>query len=411
MYRSSEGFTFSEILIVVAIMGIVTSVALKNMGKTEDRSHYEESLGEIQKLKRAIIGNENALRNGERTSFGFIGDIGTLPSSLDNLLSRGSLGNSRLDTTFLIAYGWAGPYIDTPFTGDLTDFKTDGWGNAYVYSTTQYAVAPGDTVVAKISSLGADGTVGGTGFDADIFVEIKKSLVESNITGCVLETTGLPVVSATIRVYEPDGAGGLTSRSDNTDISGCYTINAVSQGIRAITLQPAAGTETEGFRAVLGRSIVSIADITISGGFILVGIPVEDGANGEDLLFTIQNKVGELLSIIDFEVVYTPFDGVTGPTYDEMRIGGALNWSAAATRAGSGDRLSSLNTFTLSEINTDELKEIRLENFKDNLGVDVNIFGTEFTASFFASDDEEYIIGPFLQEALQRFCLWMCLAI
>ena len=60
MRRSAEGSTFAEILIVVAIMGIITSVALKNLGKTDDRVKYESSLAELQALKIAIIGDENA---------------------------------------------------------------------------------------------------------------------------------------------------------------------------------------------------------------------------------------------------------------------------------------------------------------------------------------------------------------
>jgi len=125
MHLSSKGFTFSEILIVVAIMGIVTSVALKNMGKSDDRASYEESLAELQQLKVAIIGDENARSNGERTSFGFVGDIGGLPSTLDALVSRGTLGSSKLDTTKQIAYGWMGPYLEAPFSGDPAGFKTD----------------------------------------------------------------------------------------------------------------------------------------------------------------------------------------------------------------------------------------------------------------------------------------------
>ena len=230
MQLSSKGFTFAEILIVVAIMGIVTSVALKNMGKSDDRASYEESLSELQELSKAIIGDENARSNGERTSFGFIGDIGGLPTTLDQLVSRGLLlSASKLDTSKLLAYGWMGPYLESPFSSGSSDFKTDGWGNAYIYSISQHAHSPGDTVVAKISSLGADGVVGGMGYDSDIFIEIKKDAVLSDVEGCVLDVSGDPVINATIRIYEPNGLGVLTTKDDLTDGTGCYTILAVSQ--------------------------------------------------------------------------------------------------------------------------------------------------------------------------------------
>jgi len=396
MHLSSKGFTFSEILVVVAIMGIVTSVAIKNMGKSDDRANYEESLTELQELSKAIVGDENARSNGERTSFGFVGDIGGLPSTLDDLVSRGSLTVSTLDTSKQLAYGWMGPYLESPFSSGGSDFKTDGWGNAYIYSTTQYVLAPGDTVVAKISSLGADGTVGGTGYDSDLFVEIMKDLVKSNVTGCVSDVMGDPVVNATIRVYEPDGNGLLTSKNDLTDGTGCYTVTSVSQGIRAITIQPASGIESEGYRSIFGRSFVTLPDIAGLGTIILVGIPATAGPNGEDLDFDIQNKLGEDITIDDFSVVYTPFDGVTGPRYGSMKIGGPTAWTVAATRAGSGDLLSTLNTFSATAFNDNQTKAISLDNFQDNVGVDINLFGTEFTATFYASDGAQYVIGPFI---------------
>ena len=278
MRRSAEGFTFAEILIVVAIMGIITSVALKNLGKTDDRVKYESSLTELQALKIAIIGDENARQNGERVNFGFVGDIGGLPATLDALVSRGSLGISTLDTLKLLAYGWNGPYVNAPFTSDAAGFKTDGWGNEYIYSIVQYSIAPGDTVVAKISSLGADGASGGTGYDADIFVEIMKDQVLADVTGSVIEISGNPVPAANARIYEPDGVGGLTSKSAFTDAFGNYTIKNVSQGVRAITVQLSAGDESEGYRATLGGSFVTVRTISDIGSIILSGIATATGA-------------------------------------------------------------------------------------------------------------------------------------
>lgn len=396
MQLSSKGFTFSEILIVVAIMGIVTSVALKNMGKSDDRANYEESLTELQELSKAIVGDENARSNGERTSFGFVGDIGNLPATLDALTSRGSLGLSSLDTSKQVSFGWKGPYLESPFSSDGSDFKTDGWGNAYIYSTTQYALAPGDTVVAKISSLGADGEVGGAGYDSDIFIEIKKDLIRSDLTGCVFEVGGDPVVNATIRVYEPDGLGILTSKNGLTDVTGCYTVQNVSQGVRSLTIHLLNGTESEGYRTTVGRSFVTVDDIADIGTIILIGIPVASGQSGEDLDFNIQNKLGEDITIVDFSVVYTPFDAFSGPKYGLMKIGGPTVWTVAATRAGSGDLLSTLNTFSANAFNDNATKSISLDNFQDNTGADISIFGTEFTATLYASDGAQYVVGPFI---------------
>ena len=405
MCISSNGFTFAEILIVVAIMGIVTSIALKNLGSTDDRANYEVTLAELQKLKRAIIGDENARSNGERVSFGFVGDIGGIPSTLDELISRGSLGASALDITKLIAYGWMGPYLEVPFTGDPSGFKTDGWGYEYVYLTTQYAIAPGDTVVARITSLGADGVVGGTGYDADIFVEIAKDRVVTNVTGSVIEVSGNPVLAATARVYEPDGVGGLTSKSASTDAFGNYTITNVSQGVRAITVQLSSGEESEGYRATLGRSFVTVRTIRDIGSIILSGIATTGGPGGRNLNFDIQSKIGEDVSIVDFKAVYTPFDGVTGPRYEQKNAGATTVWSAAATLAGSGDQLSNLATYTSWALNDDATMTIQLNKFQDNTGANVGVGGSEFTTTFFTSDGGVFTVGPFTVGGAPTFAL------
>ena len=395
MRSSSKGFTFSEIIIVVAIMGIVTSVALKNMGKTDDRANYEESLTELQELLKAIVGDENARSNGERTSFGFVGDIGGLPSTLDELVSRGSLSAIMLDTSKQIAYGWKGPYLESPFSSGKSDFKTDGWGNAYVYSTTQYALAPGDTVVAKISSLGADGTVGGEGYDSDIFVEIMKDQVQADMTGNVIELSGNPVLAATVRVYEPNGFGALTSKSAFTDAFGSYTIQNVSQGVRAITIQLSSGDESEGYRATLGASFVTVRTISDIRSIILSGVAITFGSGGENFAFDIQSKIGEDVTIVDFKAVYTPFDGVTGPRYEQKNAGAATVWSAAATLAGSGDQLSNLNTYTSWALNDDATKTIQLNIFQDNTAANVDMVGSEFTTTFYTSAGDVFQLGPF----------------
>ena len=109
MHSSSKGFSFAEIVIVIAIMGIITSIAVKNMGATDNRANFEASLTKLQKLRIALVGDVNARMNNERTSFGFVGDRGGLPATLDALRLRGSLGSRALDTSKQIAYGWMGP--------------------------------------------------------------------------------------------------------------------------------------------------------------------------------------------------------------------------------------------------------------------------------------------------------------
>jgi general secretion pathway protein G len=71
-------------------------------------------------------------------------DTGNIPSSLEELVNEPSG-----------ATGWNGPYIKN-------SLLKDPWNRPYVYR------APGEHGDYDISSLGADGQVGGEGNNADI---------------------------------------------------------------------------------------------------------------------------------------------------------------------------------------------------------------------------------------------------
>jgi len=45
---------------------------------------------EIQMIKRAIVGNPELKSNGIRNDFGYVGEMGRLPTSLTELMSRGA---------------------------------------------------------------------------------------------------------------------------------------------------------------------------------------------------------------------------------------------------------------------------------------------------------------------------------
>ena len=87
--RSCEsGFTLGEIVVVIVIIGILATVALQTMDGAVDNSRHQEAQEELGLLAEAIIGNPNLVSGGVRTDFGYVGDIGALPTSLDNLVSN-----------------------------------------------------------------------------------------------------------------------------------------------------------------------------------------------------------------------------------------------------------------------------------------------------------------------------------
>lgn len=77
-------------------------------------------------LKKAIIGNPSAVSGGVYVDRGFEGDVGFIPSRLQDLAAK---PDSVSIYNKLTRLGWNGPYIDS--SGGL--YLSDAWGTSYVY--------------------------------------------------------------------------------------------------------------------------------------------------------------------------------------------------------------------------------------------------------------------------------------
>jgi len=151
--RGEGGFTLIEVILVIVLLGILAAVAANVITNAASQARFDETSKEMEALKWAIIGNPELVNEGVRSDFGFVGDIGRLPNTLDELASQGALPAWDSAT----GMGWHGPYLKGNFQENPNAYKVDGWGNDYTY----------DSATGVITSLGADGAAGGSGFDAD----------------------------------------------------------------------------------------------------------------------------------------------------------------------------------------------------------------------------------------------------
>ena len=130
-----------EIVVVMVIIGIITTIALKSLRSSRDIARVEETKKELNKLAFAIIGQPDLKNGGIRTSYGYLGDNGNLPPNLDALYQNP--GGSMT---------WRGPYISDDFSSDgpSSEFKKDAWGNNYSYSGGIVISSSGNgTVISK----------------------------------------------------------------------------------------------------------------------------------------------------------------------------------------------------------------------------------------------------------------------
>ena len=131
----NNGFSLIEILVVLLIIGLLTTLVAVNVLPSQDRARVEKAKADI-----AIMGNALEMYRLERFNYpnNEIGLRALLRSDEENF--QNSL-NTR---------------------GYIKSLPKDPWGNDYQY------VIPGDKGEYDLFSMGADGNIGGEGLNADI---------------------------------------------------------------------------------------------------------------------------------------------------------------------------------------------------------------------------------------------------
>jgi hypothetical protein len=258
-------------------------VALRIFERTAEDTTREE----MDNIKKALLGNPQKLQTSFRNDFGYLGDIGCLPSTagggLDRLLTQGSLPAWTFDSTKQAGAGWKGPYI-TGTPGE--DFKKDQLGNDYTYTP----VAGTCPLTATITSNGPDGLPSTAD---DITVTIVANDTTATIRGTVKNTSGTALAGVPVELYYPSNGTLTTSSPATTDANGNYSFSSVPFGARAVKPNP--------------TLVLVPGSVTVSGGPF------------DEVNFQVTNFSGSNVTISTMSVTCPA--GVTD--YDGIVIGGA----------------------------------------------------------------------------------------
>ncbi len=232
--HKNRGFTLIELIIVIIIVGIMATVAVRKLSTSLDTAKYEHTKKELDALAAAMVGNPNLFAEGARTDFGYVGDVGALPPNLDVLVI-----NPGGYTT------WDGPYISRGV--DLNEFKQDGWGTVYVYSDTLLrSTGSGsniDKVIAASSSALLGNSVQGYVIDAD-----------DEMPGAIYRD------SLVIRLTYPDGSGNITTSITSPTAEGSFSFSSVPIGNQRLSIIYTPDNDTATFTvSVTPQSSVKIA--------------------------------------------------------------------------------------------------------------------------------------------------------
>ena len=136
MREHKKGFTLIELMAVIVILGILTTIVVVNVTPFLQRANYEKVRVDLAQIDKAL----------ETYRFQHY-SYPTTDQSLEALIvAPQDIRNPNL----------------FPPDGYLSSFPQDPWGNDYLY------LFPGQYSKYDLFTYGADGAVGGDGDNADI---------------------------------------------------------------------------------------------------------------------------------------------------------------------------------------------------------------------------------------------------
>lgn len=212
--RSRTGYTFVEVLVVIIIIGILAAVASKSIGGATDLARFERTRKILDNLAFATAGNPDLLSGGIRTDYGYIGDIGALPSNWDDLVVNPG-GYST----------WNGPYIKDKYSSGTgnTYFKLDAWGQAVSSPSFSFSSTGGSETISRQ------------------IAPSTNDLLNNTATICLTDLGYSPPGddykdSIRIVLTYPNGSGSYTTSSLTPDANGLVSFSSVPIGIHTLQM-------------------------------------------------------------------------------------------------------------------------------------------------------------------------------
>jgi prepilin-type N-terminal cleavage/methylation domain-containing protein len=367
---SNLGYTLIELVVVLVIMGILATVALRSLNAVNTTARYERTRQELDRLAVAVAGDPTATSGGVRTSYGYVGDVGALPLNLTALAINPGLAT------------WNGPYVTDDFSsgGGSSEYLNDAWGRPYVY--------------------GGGVTIQSTGGPTTLTRSIAQStaaLLANTVTAAVVDLDRTPPGedhrdSVRFILYYPNGSGGMAAPVLTPAPDGLVQFDNVPIGLHELDLVylPTDDTVRRMVNVDPGTDFYTevqyFADVwseTAGGGG---GSPTDlEYVDNSDTLtsscgrlsFWVQNNTGASISVSSLTTTWISPAGYYQQVY----------WNGAQVRSGSPALASGgLATFTGSRTIADGTAvRVQLRTFRQNSdgsGSTVNMSGAQFTIEF-----------------------------
>ncbi len=269
-----KGFTLIEVLMIIVVLGIMTTIAMKSLQPLIEQAREKATMEEMDLLTNAIIGDKGLVEEGFRSDYGYVGDVGSMPPNLDALAA-----NPGYST-------WNGPYLLSNFIENDEDYKRDAWGELYGFSGG-----------VSISSSG-----GGTPLTKQ-FAQNVSDLTSNTVEGNIYDSSGWPpgdsAANVIITIFYPDGSGGATSSSTNPDSSGKFTFsNSIPIGNHLIRAAYFVSNDTSSMYVSVAPASNAYCELRFAkplwSGYY------DDGSGGTSNTFILSTTQGETLGGLSF---------------------------------------------------------------------------------------------------------------
>ncbi len=307
-HHGEPGLSLIEVIIVLAVLVMFVALLVPSTVQQLTAARWNSTLDEMEALQSALIGDPDLIADGVRTDFGYLGDMGELPATLDDLVIQDGQPVYTFDSSNRVGAGWSGPYIALGPGSDEASHRVDAFGNEYLYDDTEYVNDEGQLVDAKLVSLGGDGVPGGTGVDEDVTLEILKAETTATVNGYATDATDTPLVGAEVSIHYPED-GVLTLDSATTDPNGFYQFTDVPFGIRSVELEPVL--------LLVQESVMTF------------------GGSNQNVRFSVVNYGSDAVTVRSLTATYT-----AAAFYNDTRWGATDVYNCAGVPAGSGSMLT-----------------------------------------------------------------------
>lgn len=222
---AARGVTLLELLVVMMILSLILTAAVKTWDVTLERGRFETTRRKLDQLATAIVGNPDLIVEGRRVDFGYVGDYGHLPTVLADLIRDPGVGTPDSST-------WRGPYLRSTFDESPEGYRTDGWGDTIVYSRESLFVR----------SYGGRGLSDRSRWITREFGYTENDLTKNEVSGRMLDIRGVPppdslLINHPLRFrveLEYPIAGRIQKQELPPDLTGGFVFTNIPQGTQTL---------------------------------------------------------------------------------------------------------------------------------------------------------------------------------